>query len=210
MTYVRRFGLRQAGDRQISEMKNCIIKRRKSKQGSVPAQVRVADEIQADSRILMETEAVRTTQKDVGKNFRLRTTKGAVVGTYGRATNIDYTNDVREMRAVENMDSKQILSHFLRNDIRGKARVCLTGSIHGLLAVSSKIDEDYPLLCDLIASYDREQGTISQDFDESRGSVDIGPSIEVARKKMTHILNNYTTLFLDGQEVSVYGVLETY
>jgi hypothetical protein len=202
MTYVRCFGLRQAGDRQISEMKNSIIDRRKSKQGSVPAQVGVADEIQADSRILMETKAVRTTQKDVGKSFRLRTTKGAVIGSYGRATNIDYTNDVREMRAVENMDSKQILTQFLRDDIRGKVRVCLTGSIHGLLAVSSKIDEDYPLLVDLIASYDREQGTTNrQDFDESRGSVDIGPSIEVARKKMTHILNNYTTLFLDGQEV---------
>jgi hypothetical protein len=90
------------------------------------------------------------------------------------------------MRATENMDNSEILSHFLRKDLpSGKP---LTGSIHGVMAVSSKIAGNYPLLVDMTASYDREQGTTGQDFDKSRGSIDIGPSIEVARKKMAHIL----------------------
>jgi len=202
MTYVTAFRLKQASPVQITEMIDSVIERCDSEPGSVPAQVALANEIQADSRNLMVNKVVRSTQRDVGSGLRLPTTKGAIVGSYGRASNIEYTNDASEMRAIENMDQTKILLHFLRADLpSGKIRLCLTGSYHAIMAVSSKINGLYPLLLDLTASYDREQGTTGQDFDESRGSIDIGPSIEVARKKMAHILKHYKTIFLDGQDV---------
>ena len=208
MTYVDAFRLKQASLVQITEMIDSVIERRDSEQGFVPAQVGLANEIQADSRILMVNKVVRSTQRDVGMGFRVPTTTSAIVGSYGRATNSEYTNDASEMRAIENMDNSKILSHFLRKDLpSGKTRLCLTGSYHALMAVSSEINGNYPLLVDITASYDREQGTTGQDFDESRGSIDIGPSIEVARKKMAHILKHYKTIFLDGQDV-LKNVLE--
>ena len=152
MTYVSAFHLAQASEEQIMEMKNSIIERRSSKPGIVPAHVDVANEIQNDSRILMETGVVNTTQRDVGSGLRVRTTTATVVGSWGRATNIEYTSNVLEMRAIENMDNRQILSHFTRNDLpSGQTRLCLTGSIHGLLAVAAKTNGLYPLLIDLIS-----------------------------------------------------------
>lgn len=62
-----------------------------------------------------------------------------VVGLYGQASNIEYTNDASKMLAIENMDISQILLHFLIDDIPNQPLcLCLTGIIHGLLAVAVK------------------------------------------------------------------------
>ena len=107
MTYVNAFRLAQASEAQITEMINSVIERRNSKLGIVPAHV--------------ETGAVSTTQRDVGSGLRVRTTKSPVVGSWGRASNKEYTSDVLEMRAVENMDNRQILLQFLRDDLPSKS-----------------------------------------------------------------------------------------
>ena len=62
MTYVDAFRLKQASLVQITEMIDSVIERRDSEQGSVTAQVGCANEIQADSRILMVNKDVRSTQ----------------------------------------------------------------------------------------------------------------------------------------------------
>ena len=105
MTYVSAFRLVQARECQITKMKNSVIERRSSKPGSVPAHVDVANEIQEDSRILMEAGVVSSTQRDNGSGLRLPTTTATVVGSWGRPSNIGYTSDILEMLAVENMDN---------------------------------------------------------------------------------------------------------
>jgi hypothetical protein len=69
MTYVNAFRIKQASLVQITEMIDSVIERRDSEQGSVPAQVDFANEIQADSRILMVNKDVRSTQRNLAKAF---------------------------------------------------------------------------------------------------------------------------------------------
>lgn len=72
--YVEAFGIVQALERQITKMINSVIEQRDSKPGSVTAQVYFANKIQEDSRILMETGVVSTTQRDSAFSIRGDTT----------------------------------------------------------------------------------------------------------------------------------------
>ena len=145
---------------------------------------------------------VNTVQDDVGHPFRVVTRNIAIVNSWTRPSNDIMISSVEEMKTVYPTTCQLLRAGVHSDKEDGQPLLCLSLLVAGLKAAPFMIEQIAPLVVDLIPAVNRIKGmTRRDDFDEMNGSVHIGPIMQLAMSRMSYILQHYSIILSEGQDV---------